>query len=151
MWQHAFEGWQASPLMGNGWSSFIFIWPNHVTVSGYSHNELLGMLYETGLVGAVIGVSCMAISLIMTMRLLKAARSLDFELHLRISFGLQLYHLIYGFTMGNIMTQPIYYGIYILAVAISLAIYCNSGLVPERRVLGRMGNRVSRQSKRNES
>lgn len=123
LWEHALQGWLQNPLVGNGWSSYYFIWPSGMTVSVIAHNELLNLLYETGIIGTVLIIACMIASLASTIKLVNKNSKDAAGLYLRVSLGIQIYTLLYGFTMGGIFNSPTYYCFYLLSIGIMLTFY----------------------------
>ena len=55
LWNAAINGWLASPIIGNGWGSFHYVWPGG-NASIYAHNEILQLLNDVGAVGLVLFV-----------------------------------------------------------------------------------------------
>ncbi len=126
LWDYAIEGWLRNPFFGHGWSSYYYVWPSGLTVSSVSHNELLNLLYETGIMGTLLVVVCMMTSLISTIKLVATNKRGSDGLYLRISLGIQVYTLVYGFTMGGILYSPTYFCFYLISISIMLAFYCKS-------------------------
>lgn len=122
LWEYALEGFYDSFLIGNGWSSYEFHWSNGYTVSSMAHNELLNSLYEIGLIGTIIMLACVVSALYATYQMMNKAGRSEHGVLLRMSFALQAYYCLYGFTMGSILSSPGIFAFYIFAVAIMLAI-----------------------------
>lgn len=122
LWEYALKGFSDSYLIGNGWSSYEFHWPNGYTVSSIAHNELLNSLYEIGLIGTIIMLVCVISTLYATYQMMNSAGRSECGVLLRMSFALQVYYCLYGFTMGAILSSPDFFAFYLFAVAIMLAL-----------------------------
>ena len=125
LWGAAINGWLQSPLLGNGWGTFLYTWPGG-NQSIYAHNELLQILHDTGVVGLVPFLALTLSSLALARRCVKAVRAEGTGGILLsasyFAFAFEVFVLTYSFTTGGLLQQPLIYMAWFFAVAISLAI-----------------------------
>lgn len=132
LWEQAFEDWERSPLIGNGWSSYIYVWPSGLT-SIYAHNELLQLLAETGIVGLVTFLIASVWALVgtfMLTRLLKTSPCADGFLATSVlcALGIQVFTLSYSCTGGVLLQMPLVFMPYFLSVATAISVLNSSDL-----------------------
>lgn len=133
LWDYAVAQWDVSPLFGNGWSSYFYVWPNGVLTSIYAHNDILQLLAETGIVGLfVVSIAAIGTILVGIRLLICAKKGSSMELQVRVgstnflqplSFAIafQFFSLVYGFTIGTIFQMPLVFIPFFLSVAIILS------------------------------
>lgn len=127
LWKEAIRGWLERPFFGNGWGSYAYFWPGG-NVSVYAHNELLQLLHDVGIVGALVFVWLTLASLILAFR--NATRLTDrFGLQpdsLRaaacFSLSLEVFCLTYACTTGALFQLPLIFIPYLLVVGMSTAL-----------------------------
>lgn len=122
LWQYALDGWRRSPVLGEGWYTYHYIWPNGVTLTVIAHNELLDLLYWGGVVGTVLFLMPALGSLVLTCRaaLRHGWRNSSQAAVLLAGLGLQVSVLVYAFTSGTLMHHPYTFVPYLFGVAVSL-------------------------------
>ncbi len=125
LWGAAISGWLQSPLLGNGWGTFLYTWPGG-NQSIYAHNELLQILHDTGVVGLALFLALTLSSLVLARRCVKAVRAEGTDGILLsasyFAFAFEVFVLTYSFTTGGLLQQPLIYMAWFFAVAISLAV-----------------------------
>lgn len=127
LWATAIAGWQESPFIGNGWGSFVYVWPGG-NLSIYAHNEILQLLNDVGIIGLIFFVILCFSSLLMAYKNMKIAENLKEESnkYLRFaayfSFSFELFILLYACTTGGLLQAPIDYVPFFFAVALSIAL-----------------------------
>lgn len=125
LWGAAISGWLQSPLLGNGWGTFLYTWPGG-NQSIYAHNELLQILHDTGVVGLALFLTLTLSSLALARRCVKAVRAEGTGGILLsasyFAFAFEVFVLTYSFTTGGLLQQPLIYMAWFFAVAISLAV-----------------------------
>lgn len=121
----AIESFKNSPIIGNGWGSYKYIYKNSdVKVNdNYEqmdvHNIYLQLLSEIGILGTIVILWILFSFLIKTIKILVDKETEDTDKYnLLISLGIQIFVLTYGIT-GN----PIYDVQIFFVYMISLAIY----------------------------
>ncbi|MRX84016.1 O-antigen ligase family protein [Eggerthella guodeyinii] len=128
IWEAAIKGWESSPLFGHGWGVFTYQFSINNTVHA-AHNELLNLLYEAGIVGAVATTLCVLFSLAATWIAFRgtnrsealAACDLPYKAALGVSLLIQTYLVVTGYTIGSLFSSPSSFMPYFLAVAIAIA------------------------------
>ena len=126
LWNAAIKGWLASPIVGNGWGSFRYVWPGG-NASIYAHNEILQLLNDVGVVGLVLFAALALSSFVLAFNNVRYAVQTNAEdstirVSAYFSFALQLFLLVYSCTTGGLLQQPLIYISYFFAVAIGLAL-----------------------------
>lgn len=125
LWGAAINGWLQSPLLGNGWGTFLYTWPGG-NQSIYAHNELLQILHDTGVVGLALFLVLTLSSLALALRCVKAVRAEGTGGILLsasyFAFAFEVFVLAYSFTTGGLLQQPLIYMAWFFAVAISIAV-----------------------------
>lgn len=94
LWNYAWEGFSQSPVFGHGWTSYCYRWPDGVTITYMAHNELLNLLYETGLTGTAIALFGCFSSLFLTYRTIRKVSSINAKAYLRMSLCIQVFFLV---------------------------------------------------------
>ena len=138
LWEHAIEGWKDSPIWGNGWNSFIYLWPTGQE-STHAHNEVFQLLYSSGIVGtsvALVAVTASYKTAIDVLRNWDANSHSDrrFLVSL-VAVGGQTFSIIYGFTTGTLFSTSFTFIPYLYFVALGFAVRFTQ--VPQRKVLNR--------------
>ena len=122
LWQYAYEGWQQSPLFGNGWSSYYYSWSGGQAVSAIAHNELMNLLYEVGILGTLLICFAFIATLVKTLRVMLSLADQDSSsLYIRLSLALQVFALVYGFSGGSVLGLPSISTFYCLAIGLLAA------------------------------
>lgn len=127
LWDFALQGWRDEMAFGNGWGSYLYVWPAGTQTSYHAHNALLNLLYESGAVGLLLALAATLTSVTMAFRVTYRFPSTGLEPRLGsvAFFGLtmQVFMILYAFTSGELLTAPYTYLPYLLAVGVSLALY----------------------------
>lgn len=123
LWDFAISGWQNSPIFGNGWTSYFFVWPDGFTTTIIAHNELYNLLYECGIFGTSFAIVLIAASLVFTFSAVAKYNNSVFAPFLRMAVSLQIFALVYGFTSGSLTGAQYYFMPYFFAIGIVVA--CN--------------------------
>lgn len=127
LWATAIAGWQESPYIGNGWGSFVYVWPGG-NLSIYAHNEILQLLNDVGIIGLIFFAILCFSSLRMAFMNMKIIENLKEKSnkYLRFaayfSFSFELFILLYACTTGGLLQAPIDYIPFFFAVALSIAL-----------------------------
>ena len=122
LWDFAYSGFLKAPWLGHGWTSYCYRWPDGVTVTLMAHNELLNLLYESGIVGtAAVLTGCIS-SLYLTFRTIPLTDSVGLQAYLRLSLCIQIFFLTYAFTSGALFTTSSNVLTYFFAIAIMASI-----------------------------
>ena len=130
LWATAIADWQQSPIIGNGWGSFVYVWPGG-NLSIYAHNELLQLLNDVGIIGLAFFIIIAGASLgtaYSNMKLLCLCEGEDNSTLVTasyFSFMFEIFMLSYSCTTGSLLQAPIDFIPYFLAVAISVSISAN--------------------------
>ncbi len=136
LWAHALEQWGQSPVVGTGWSTFVFLWPNGSLVSIYAHNDILQLLAETGVLGAAIFLAASVGTLVVSVKaviMLKSDVSSDCDPSLKVfrkqsaafAAAFQIFALLYACTFGTLLQMTLVFMPFFLAVSISYSYRCN--------------------------
>lgn len=127
IWEAAIRGWGENPLFGHGWGIFSYQFSANNTVH-VAHNELLNLLYETGVVGAVTTTLCALFSLAITWTTFRSlsresdkTNPLPYGAALGISLLIKIYMLLMGYTIGSLFSGPSSFMPYFFAVSITIA------------------------------
>ena len=121
LWDYAIEGWLASPIFGNGWGSYYFVWPDGITVSNMAHNELLNLLFEVGLFGSICVLLFLIYTLSLTLKMIRKTDDSSGLSLLMLSLALQIFLIVYGFSSGSIFGLLNHATMYFFAVSIIYA------------------------------
>lgn len=122
LWDFALSGWDRSPIFGNGWTTYFYVWADGFTTTIFAHNELYNLLYETGIVGAAFAILLICASLFFTLYLSIKSNSIECSGHLKTSLCLQVFALIYGFSSGSLFGSQYYFMPYLLAVGMTVSV-----------------------------
>ena len=144
LWEEAIRGWREHPMFGNGWGSYVYVWPGGNT-SIYAHNEILQMLHDTGVVGTGLFL-CLAIgSFALAVRNLKdmkrsAGTGHTYEMCAAcFALSFEFFCLIYSCTTGTLLQQPLVFIPYLMSVGMSTAIRSR---ISDERSVQHMGTEV---------
>lgn len=126
LWEYALDGWSEHPVLGNGWHSFHFFWPEGSRESFHSHNQLLNLLYETGLIGLTLFLCAAITSTVLAVKTLRRTLTVTeqtgaLQQNAAAALAIQLFLLIYACTTGELLNSHYSFVPYFLAVAASLA------------------------------
>lgn len=138
LWEFALQGWREEIAFGNGWGSYLYVWPAGTQTSYHAHNALLNLLYESGAVGLLLALAATLTSVVLAFRVTYRFPSTGLEPRL-VSvafFGLtmQVFMILYSFTSGELLSAPYTYLPYLLAVGVTLALYSHmNGNAPQNR------------------
>lgn len=127
LWETALAGWWQSPIMGNGWGSFVYVWPGG-NLSIYAHNELLQLMNDVGLVGLLLfvllalGSLRIAYANVKWINAEKDAIGTTMKCAAYFPFAYEIFMLTYACTTGSLLQAPIDYIPFFLAVAMSAAL-----------------------------
>ena len=126
MWEYALSHVIEKPFFGHGWFAFIF--NNNVNVEGSSngtHNVYVQLFYDIGIIGFIVVVSMLIVTFVMTLRCLFVIKKKNPEylLAITVSFALQLFFILYGFT-GNFLYDTSFL-FYAVGVAIGFGVKAN--------------------------
>ena len=122
MWDFAYSGFLKAPLLGHGWTSYCYRWPDGVTVTLMAHNELLNLLYESGVMGtAMVLIGCIS-SIYLTFKTIPLTDSAGSQAYLRLSLCIQVFFLTYAFTSGALFTTSSNVLTYFFAIAVMTSI-----------------------------
>lgn len=125
VWEFAINGWSDRPWLGNGWASYVYIWPDGKQRSIHSHNAILNALYEVGVVGAVLLIVATLVSFVVTVKLILRIRatSVDsFRFPLYFALGMQTFSLLHAYTSEELLRNFYSFVPYLLAVSIAVAV-----------------------------
>lgn len=139
IWGAAASGWLERPLFGYGWGAFSYQFTETNTVH-VAHNEVLDLLYNSGIVGAVVFIFCIFATLIVTIYMFYSTEHSKIKSsfrHLRtilaISLMIQLYDVLMSFTIGSLLGAPSSFMPYLLSVGIALCCYREIGPLSKLR------------------
>ncbi len=125
LWEQALAGWREHPWIGNGWRTFQYTFPSGLT-RYLAHNQVLGSLYETGIVGTalyvVAAIAALAIAVRRLRRLVVAEEFFGAQHLLAVAIGLQVFYLLYGNTTGQLLSKEYTFVPYFVAIAIGLGV-----------------------------
>ena len=123
LWEHAFEMFARSPIIGNGWMSFRLEFAQYLARAREgsntymnAHNIYIQLLAEVGIVGTLLFVLIVAFLLFTAFKLLRAYNKKQFETKLSMeplyfASMFLVFFLMYGMT-GNCLydkTQPYFF------------------------------------------
>ncbi len=125
LWEKAFHGWQENPWFGKGWRTFEYTYASGTTRE-IAHNQILGSLYETGVVGTFLYLSAALISLAITLKALRTGLRIGAPPSVLTAVGaslaLQGFYLLYANTTGQLFSKPYTYTLYFIAIAMGLSV-----------------------------
>lgn len=128
IWESAIRGWGDNPLFGHGWGIFSYQFSANNTVH-VAHNELLNLLYETGVIGAAATTFCALFSLVITWITFRSSSRDEsggkdlpsYGAALGVSLLIQIYMILMGYTIGSLFSGPSSFMPYFFAVSITIA------------------------------
>lgn len=126
LWNYALNGLSQSPLFGHGWTSYCYRWPDGFTITYMAHNELLNLLYETGIVGTALVLGACLTSFVLTSVTISKVEEQQQKAFLRLSLCIQLFFLSYAFTSGALFTTIPNLVTYFFAIAITCSLQWNA-------------------------
>lgn len=146
IWGAAASGWLERPLFGNGWGTFSYQFTETNTVH-VAHNEVLDLLYNSGLIGAAIFIFCIFATLIVTIYMFYCTEYSKVEgsykylrAVLAISLMIQLYDVMMSFSIGSLLGAPSSFMPYLLSVGIALWCYREIGPLNKLRQASKRSN-----------
>ncbi len=117
LWNYALQLWGQSPLFGNGWGSFFYLWYNGDTSVG-AHNIYLQLLAETGLLGLITYFALLVDYLLMAKEAIKREQKIPATIYCPFVFSIgYMVFMLFDGLVGNGLYDPPQ----VLALAISLA------------------------------
>lgn len=117
LWQYALSTFSQHPIFGQGWGTFAYFWANGETTL-IAHNELLNLLVEQGLIGAILFTGMAIYSMIDSAKLAVGCQDDDLKAYLIGSFCIQLFSIIYGYSSGTLFSYEINFVPYFIALCI---------------------------------
>lgn len=140
LWAEAINGWHQSPIVGNGWGSFLYVWPGGNT-SIVAHNELLQLLNDMGILGLAFFTVIVSFTLRLAFsnvrNLINGYGNSDSISASAAYFSamLEVFALSYACTTGSLLQEPINYIPFLFAIALSVTLAAHSNTGQNKAVL----------------